>query len=117
MAGGIVNCTLRASAHLQISKARCWLTQSPGVLHDTSGWPLQMPVQKKKDMTGSTEANYLRMSIHENLWDFFISFFFFFKLPCYPFISPGTFEKVNVLDEVHRLVVSWISCQHRKRRV
>lgn len=78
MAGGIVNCTLRASVHLQISKARCWLTQSPGVLHDTSGWPLQMPVQKKKDMTGSTEANYLRMSIHENLWDFFISLFFFF---------------------------------------
>lgn len=80
MASGIVNCTLRALAHLQISKARCWLTQSPGVLHDTSGCPLQMPVQKKKDMTGSTEANYLCMSIHENLWDFFISFFLNFHV-------------------------------------
>lgn len=78
MAGGIVNCIQRASAHLQISKARCWLTQSPGVLHDTPGWPLQMPEQKKKDMTGSTEANYLHMSIHENLWGFFITRFFFF---------------------------------------
>lgn len=78
MAGGIANCIHRASAHLQISKARCWLTQSPGVLHDMPEWPLQMPEQKKKDMTGSTEANYLHMSIHENMWELFIGQFFFF---------------------------------------
>lgn len=118
MAGGIANCIHRASAHLQISKARCWLTQSPGVLHDMPEWPLQMPEQKKKDMTGSTEANYLHMSIHENMWELFIGqFFFFFLLPCYRFISPGTFEKVNVLEEVHQLVVSGILCQRRKKEV
>ncbi len=34
--------------------------------------------RKKKDMTGSTEANYLRMSIHENMWELFIGQFFYF---------------------------------------
>ncbi len=47
----------------------------------------------------------------------FFFFFFFFLLPCYRFISPGTFEKVNVLDEVHQLVVSEILCQRQKKEV
>ncbi len=70
---------------------------------------------EKKDMTGSTEANYLHMSIHENLWGFFYHPFFFL-LPCYRFISPGTFEKVNVwMKSTNWLWVGFCASVGRKR--